>query len=235
MEAQIDLKGKKMATVATETPTLETGDNLTREEFLRIWEQLPHIKRAELIGGIVYMPAALGTDHGGDDFNITTWLGVYGAATPGCIGGSDVTCIFLGDCPQPDVNLRVVSEYGGRSWVEDKRIHGSPELLTEVCNSTEAMDLHQKFELYKEARIPEYLVVVVKRKQIRWHRLVKGQYKLLLPNAEGIYRSVVFPGLWLDSKALFKGDLAKVLATLQKGIDSDEHQEFVAKLAARKR
>ena len=62
-----------MATVEVELPTLETGDNLTRDEFLRTWEQLPHIKYAELIGGIVYMPAALGTDHGGDDFKITTW------------------------------------------------------------------------------------------------------------------------------------------------------------------
>ncbi|MBI3821772.1 MAG: Uma2 family endonuclease [Planctomycetes bacterium] len=224
-----------MAIVAEERPTLETGDNLTRDEFLRIWEQLPHIKYAELIGGIVYMPAALGTDHGGDDFSITTWLGVYSAATPGSLGGSNVTCIFLGDCPQPDVNLRVVTECGGRSWTEDERIHGSPELLTEVCNSTEAMDLHQKFELYKEAKIAEYLVVVVKRKEIRWHRLIRGQYKRIAPDESGIYRSVVFPGLWLDSKALFKNDLAQVLATLQQGITSDEHQAFVEDLARRKR
>jgi hypothetical protein len=224
-----------MATLITERPTLETGDNLTPDEFLRIWDQLPHIKRAELIGGVVYMPAALGTDHGGDNFNVTTWLGVYRAATPGCVGGNDVTCIFLADCPQPDVNLRVVTEFGGKSWIEDQRICGSPELLVEVCNTTESMDLHQKFELYKEARVQEYLVVIVKKKQIRWHRLVKGDYRLIASDADGIYGSVVFPGLWLDSKALFKDDLAKVLATLQTGIDSDEHQRFVAKLAARKR
>lgn len=224
-----------MATIATERPTLETGDNLTREEFLRIWDELPHIKRAELIGGIVYMPAALGTDHGGDDFNVTTWLGVYRAATPGSVGGSDVTCIFLEECPQPDVNLRIVTEFGGKSWIEDQRIHGSPELLVEVCNTTVSMDLHQKFELYKEARVPEYLVVVVKKQQIRWHRLVRGEYKLISADAGGVYRSVVFPGLWLDSKALFKDDLAQVLATLQKGIESDEHQQFVEELAKRKR
>ena len=34
------------------TPSLETGDNLSREEFLAIWEQLPDIKFAELIGGL---------------------------------------------------------------------------------------------------------------------------------------------------------------------------------------
>ena len=224
-----------MATTARERPTLETGDNLTREEFLRIWEQLPHIKRAELIGGIVYMPAALGTDHGGDSFNLTTWLGVYKAMTPGCTGGCDVPCILLKDCPQPDINLRISTEFGGRSRIERHRIYGTPELLVEVCNTTESMDLHQKFELYKKARVPEYLVVVVKKKQIRWHRLVGSDYKLMIADAGNVYRSHAFRGLWLDGKALFRDNLTKVLAVLQKGIDADEHQQFIAKLAAQKR
>jgi Putative restriction endonuclease len=150
-------------------------------------------------------------------------------------GGNDVTCIFLGDCPQPDVNLRIATEYGGASWLEDKRIHGSPELLVEVCNSTESMDLHMKFEVYEETGVREYLIVVVKKKQILWHKLVRGKYKPILPDSVGVFRSMVFPGLWLDSKALFDDDLAKVLATLQKGIDSDEHQKLVDELAKRKR
>ena len=224
-----------MATVALERPTLETGDNLTREEFLRRWEQLPHIKRAELIGGIVYIPAALSSDHGESDFDITTWLGVYRAATPGCMGASNATAFLLDDCPQPDVNLRIVSASGGMSWVEDNYIHGSPELLTEICNTTESIDLHQKLELYEEARVQEYLVVIVRKKQIRWHRLVRGKYKLMTSDAQGIYRSRVFPGLWLDSQALFANEMAKVLATLQEGIVSEEHQQFVAALAKRKK
>jgi Uma2 family endonuclease len=131
--------------------------------------------------------------------------------------------------------LRIANEAGGQSWIEDARIHGSPELLVEVCNTTESMDLNQKFELYEEARIAEYLVVVVKKRQIRWHRLFKGKYKLIMPDANEIYRSRVFPGLWLDSKALFKNELAKLLVTLQEGIASEEHQQFVATLAKRKK
>ena len=42
-------------------------------------------------------------------------------------------------------------------------------------------------------------------------------------------------GLWLDSKALFKDELAKVLATLPEGIASDDHQRLVEELARRKR
>jgi Putative restriction endonuclease len=224
-----------MATELSTDVSLEAGENLTRDEFIRIWEQLPGIKRAELIGGVVYMPSPTSLDHGGMDFDAATFMGVYKAMTPGCAGASNATTYMLDDCPQPDVNLRIVPECGGKSWVKKKYLHGSPELLTEVCNTTGSIDLHQKLDLYEEARVQEYLVIVVKKKQIRWHRLVKGKYKLLAPDAEGVYRSRVFPGLWLDSKALFNGDMAKVLATLQEGIASDEHQQFVEELAKRKR
>ena len=44
-------------------------------------------------------------------------------------------------------------------------------------------------------------------------------------------RSRVFPGLWLDVKALLKGDLARVLAVLQQGLASPEHAAFVKRLA----
>ena len=64
---------------------------------------------------------------------------------------------------------------------------------------------------------------------------MKGKYQRLRADSRGVYHSRVFPGLWLDSKAFFKDNLAKVLATLQQGIDSAEHQHFVAELAERKR
>jgi hypothetical protein len=48
-------------------------------------------------------------------------------------------------------------------------------------------------------------------------------------------RSRVFPGLWLDSKALLARDMQQVLARLQEGLHSPEHKRFVAKLARRKR
>jgi hypothetical protein len=41
------------------------------------------------------------------------------------------------------------------------------------------------------------------------------------------------PGLWLDGKALLAGELPQVLVRLQEGIQSPEHQRFVAHLVAR--
>jgi hypothetical protein len=120
MEAKNRWRGEKMATVATVRPTLETGDNLTREEFIRIWDQLPHIKRAELIGGIVYVPSATSLDHGDAHLNVATWTGFYTAMTPGVKAGSNSSVFMMDDCPQPDVNMRIAPEFGGQSWVEDK-------------------------------------------------------------------------------------------------------------------
>jgi hypothetical protein len=41
---------------------------------------------------------------------------------------------------------------------------------------------------------------------------------------------MVFPGLWLDSRALIGGDLNSVLAIVQLGMNSSEHAAFVARL-----
>ena len=224
-----------MATDLLTMPSLETGDHLTRNEFLRIWEQLPEVKFAELIGGIVYIPSPLWKPHGKMDHSLSAWLAVYRAFTPGCEAGSNTSALIGDDdCQQPDDYLAILPECGGASWGE-KYVEGSPELLVEISHSSASVDLHEKFDTYQKARVQEYLVVLLKKCEIRWHRLVKAKYKRMVADSEGVFRSRGFPGLWLDSKALFADDMAKVLATLQDGINSDEHQRFVEELAKRKR
>lgn len=130
---------------------LRAGDNLTRDEFLRRWEAEPRVKLAELIGGIVYMPSPVSVDHGDADGDVGCWLGTYKAFTAGTASGRNTTSFMLEDSPQPDLNLRLLPEHGGGSWVEGKYLHGVPELLAEVCVSTAAYDLHQKYDLYEAA------------------------------------------------------------------------------------
>jgi hypothetical protein len=43
----------KAAVAEQQIPPLERGDKLSRDEFMRRWDAMPHLKRAELIGGIV--------------------------------------------------------------------------------------------------------------------------------------------------------------------------------------
>lgn len=213
-------------------PRLTTGDHLTCEEFLRRWEAQPEIKRAELIGGRVYMPSPVSGDHGIMDRWIGTWLGVYEAATPGVGGANNATSLMLEDAPQPDLSLLVLPEYGGSSRVEGLYFRGALEFVAEVSASSASNDLHDKYDLYQSAGVQEYLVVLLFEEEIRWHVLIDGRYHLLSPDADGLCRSQVFPGLWLDGQALLAGNLRQVLDRLQDGLKSPEHETFVAQLAA---
>lgn len=223
-----------MVTVLDERiPPLGPGDKLTRQEFLRRWKAHPEIKRAELIGGIVYMPSPVTLEHGNIESDVGTWLGTYCAATVGTDAGHNVTSFILDDTPQPDIHLRILREYGGSSWEEDGYLAGVPELVVEVCRTSVAYDLHVKYELYETAQVPEYLAVLPHEHEIRWHRLVDGRYQFFGPDADGLWRSQMFPGLWLDGQALLRRRRS-VLDRLQEGLNSLAHQQFVAQLAARK-
>jgi len=216
-------------------PPLRPGQRLTAQEFLRRWEAMPEVKFAELIDGVVYMPSPVGTDHGRSEIRIATWAGTYVASTPGCDCGSQATWLMLADAPQPDAYLWIRPEYGGQSTIEGKYHAGAPELAAEICLTSGAYDLGVKKALYQEAGVREYVAVLVEEEEIRWHRLVKGIYELCQPTSKGVFRSKIFPGLWLDGPALWKYDMAGVLRTLERGLRSAEHAAFVKKLAARKK
>ena len=219
-----------MSTAVAEVASLVAGDKLTRDEFLRRWEAMPDVKRAELIGGVVYMPSPVSIEHGDMEHHVGFWLGQYVLSTPGCKAGANSTWLMLEDAPQPDLSLRILPEHGGQSRVKGKFGSGGPELVAEVCLSTTAYDLHQKLELYVAAGVQEYVAVLLREREIRWHRRIGGTYELLPESAEGLIQSVVFPGLWLNVPALLNENMASVLKSLSLGIQSAEHAEFVARL-----
>jgi len=217
-------------------PPLCAGDKLTRDEFMRRWEQHPEIKFAELIGGIVYMPSPLTRLHGVTDNLAGTWLCVYHAYTPGTEVGSNVTTMMDDDeTPQPDDFLRILPEFGGQSRNDGKYVGGAAELLVEVSVSSADIDLNEKHDLYEREGVREYVVILMGEQEIRWHRLGKNGFKRMKPDADGIWKSKVFPGLWLDGNALLTHDSAKVLVTLQLGLQSSEHAAFVKKLTKKKK
>ena len=153
---------KVMSTVEQEVPPLVAGDFLSRAEFLRRWEAMPQVKRAELIRGVVYMPSPVSWQHGDVEQNLGGWLMAYKIATPGCAGANNATWLMgEGNAPQPDVSLRIRPEYGGPSRMSGRFPSGAPEFLAEVCLSRTAYDLHQKLEVYREAGVQEYLAVLV--------------------------------------------------------------------------
>src|SRR6516165_10699796 len=97
------------------TPPLREGDRLDADEFLRRYEAMPEINKAQLVEGVVFMPSPVSTgDHGGPHFDIIGWLGYYRALTPGVQGADNATVqLDPGNVPQPDVFLRILPEFGG--------------------------------------------------------------------------------------------------------------------------
>lgn len=216
-------------------PPLEQGDRLTRVEFERRYKAMLNLKKAELIEGRVYMPSPVKPPHGRPHARMTTWLGVYEAATPGIASSTNTTVRFDEDNePQPDALLAIEPSYGGRSHVdEDGFLTGSPELLVEIASTTASYDLQDKLHAYRRQGVREYLVWRVRDAEIDWFQLAEGNYVPLPRDASGIGKSVVFPGLWLDVPAMLKGELVRVLAVLQHGAASPEHASFVDALRAR--
>ena len=214
-------------------PPLENGDRLTRAEFERRYAAMPHLKKAELIEGVVYVPSPVRyRHHGAPHALLIGWLVQYAAGTPG-VGVSDNSTVRLDldNEPQPDALLLIEPACGGQThFSSDDYIEGSPELVAEVASSSVSYDLHAKLHAYRRNGVREYIVWRVLEQAIDWFVLRAGQYAPLPVDANGLLRSEVFPGLWLDPGALLRGDLATVLAIVQQGLASPEHATFVTRL-----
>ena len=221
-----------MLSPVVRTPGLVTGERLTVEEFLRRWEELPDLKHAELIDGVVYVPSPVSLEHGNLDFRIHWWLAHYAHATPGCKGGCNSTWVMLASVPQPDAYLRILPSHGGQSGNRGPLGAGAPEFAVEICLTSTEVDFGPKLALYERAGVREYITVERFGPRMVWRVLENGVYVGQTLPPDGIVRSQVFPGLWLDIAAFWAEDDAKMLAALNAGLASDDHQTFVDRLAA---
>jgi Uma2 family endonuclease len=214
-------------------PELVAGDRLTRDEFERRYHAMPHVKKAELIEGMVYMPSPVRTGlHGRPHVVLATWIGTYMTSTPGTEAAGNATVrLDLENEPQPDVFLRLLPAAGGQSPTSaDDYVEGAPELAAEVTASTASYDLHPKKRAYLRNGVREYVVWRTQDEALDWFVLRAGRYARLRPEPDGLLRSPTFPGLWLDPAALLAGDYPRVLLVLQQGLASPEHAAFVARL-----
>lgn len=227
-----------MATASRRTeyiPPLRNGDRLPVREFERRYLAMPHVKKAELIDGVVYMPSPISRQHGESHVSLIHWLATYKLHTPG-VGAADNMTVRLTEGenePQPDVCLYVAREFGGQAkFGKEGYLEGAPELAAEGAASNVSYDLHAKKDAYERNGVREYLVWRVEDVAFDWFVLRDGRYHALR-RRDGLFKSKVFPGLWLDPHALLTGDLARVLAVALEGVASPEHRRFRARLAAK--
>ena len=218
------------------TPPLREGERLTRDEFMRRWDAMPDLTRAELIDGIVHMPSPVSIVHGDFHVRLSWWLSSYAAVTRGCAACAAGTWLMSPDsAPQPDLAFRILPEYGGQSTIKGNYAAGAPELIIEVSHTTSARDAGVKLRLYERCGVREYVIVQPGKKHITWRELVNGKYRDIAPDADGLFRSRVFPGLWLNPSALWNNDLPGLAACVQQGAASGAHADFLHTLAANRR
>ena len=216
-------------------PLLVNGDRMSQAEFHRRYVEYEGDKKFELIGGIVYMAAALSIDHSDYDGEIGFVLELYRRASPGVKALHNATTILSDESePQPDLGLFILPECGGQAGVNDERyFEGAPELIVEITHSRRSLDLHAKRDDYEKAGVVEYIVVCVQEHELVWfHFPTGGEIK---PDRKGIARSLVFPGLWFHVPSLLALDSARNRQVVEQGLASRAHTAFIRRLARARR
>ena len=216
-------------TTAKISQPLRSGMRLKADEFFRRWEAMPHLKKVELINGVVYMPPMVSEEHGDNDSLLGGWLVIYSLATPGTRSSTNRNYRLNEDnAPQPDQSLRILPKFNVQAL-------GIPELVLETAVTSVQFDLNEKRKLYEAAGVQEYIVADVGHEELHWYCLVEGLYQPMEPDEDGVYRSAVFPGLWLDALAVFQFNSEQFQHVLQAGLQSPEHAAFVEKLQLAKK
>jgi len=221
----------------SQVPPLQNGDRLTRSEFERRYTAMPHVKKAELIEGTVYIASPLRFElHAEPHGDLMIWLGNYKVATPGVRMGDNPTVrLDLDNEPQPDALLMIDPACGGNAYIgSDGYVEGAPELVAEVAASSAAIDLGDKKRVYRRNGVKEYIVWQVFDQKLDWYHLTEDDYIALEMKKGGVISSLTFPGLWLDVSAMLIGDMNKVLTVLRQGLETKAHLKFVQQLINRR-
>jgi Uma2 family endonuclease len=236
MSVQARLAPPAPATPPRSAPPLRSGDRLTVTEFARRYEAMPPGTKAELIKGVVYVSSPVSLDHAESHPVLITVLGMYTLNTPGVLAGDNATMRLDDDesQPQADCHLRIDPALGGRTRSSpDGYLEGVPELVAEVAVTSANYDLHDKLDVYREHGVQEYVVWRVWDRAVDWFRLRGDRFERLSEGADGVSRSEVFPGLWIDTAALARDDRARIFQVTLDGFKSPEHAAFVQQLRER--
>lgn len=196
---------------------LENGENLHSPAFLRRYENMPDVKKVELVEGTVFLPSPVRAElHGAPDGLIHLWMGTYAYKGGQCAFYPGTTLLLDAEnVVEPDAILCSPPRKGGRVWLNAKGyLCGAPELICEVAVSTSAIDLHQKFRAYCRNGVAEYLVWLTVERRFLWFVLEDGEFVEMKPDADGKLSSRIFPGLVLDTQAAVEGRAAEMMAAL---------------------
>ena len=197
-------------------PALIAGQRLDQPTFHERYEAMPPETRAELVGGVVYMPSPMRRNHGTEGRIVAGWLFYYQLKTPGVEGadGATVKLDQQGE-PQPDCQLHIAPELGGQiRYDPEGYFAGAPELIIEIARSSRAFDLARRRPITSglECRNTSLWSSTPTRSTgssaatIASKTCLLGRRRLSLGD---------FPGLWLDPAALYSESLDRLIEVLR--------------------
>lgn len=96
-------------------------------------------------------------------------------------------------------------------------VDGPADLVVEIASpESVGRDRGEKFVEYESAGIPEYWLIDPERQQAEFYQLAAdGRYRLVVPDAEGDYRSAAVTGFWLHVGWLWQDQLPPTLDVLR--------------------
>jgi Uma2 family endonuclease len=209
----VDNKSSQSGDPASPLLPFENGDSLHSQEFLRRYERMPQLKKAELIEGVVYMGSPTSIRHAKPDNLIQLWLGAYASLHPETEALTNVTVILDPEnTVQPDALLRRLPAHGGLTRENEQGyLVGPPELIVEIASSSASIDLRDKKRAYCRNGVREYIVWLVAERRLEWLCLETDDYHPQPADLRNHLHSRVFPGLILPVEPLLACDTATVL------------------------
>ena len=212
------------------------GERVGADEFLRrCWNHGP--ATVELVDGVVRLPGPRGkATTGRARASLKFLLIEYEIRSKGIDAARrPLTFLNARHILEPTYVLRLpAGDGGGSTLVDGDYLAGPPELAAEVVEDDPADYLNQKCaRLRPRRRARVRRLADPRRLKTYWSVLNDaGGYDSLPPDpADGLFKSRVFPGLWLDADALVRGDLAGVRAAVERGCDTPGHADFARQLA----
>ena len=114
---------------------------------------------------------------------------------------------------EPDL-LFIAAEHLDR--LKETYLDGPADLVVEIVSpESAARDRGDKYYEYEAGGVPEYWLIDPQRQRAEFYRLQDDLFRLVQPDAEGVYRSAVVPGLWLRVAWLWQEPLPPVLDVLR--------------------
>jgi Uma2 family endonuclease len=205
IEEQPELR-RRLRETTRETPR-QLPQKMTYEEFLA-WADEDTL--AEWVDGEVVMYTPASDRHQDVARFLTSVLGVYVEThSLGVIRPAPFQ-MKLEHGREPDL-LFVAREHAGR--LQETHLDGAADLVVEIISpESVGRDRGEKFYEYERAGIPEYWLIDPQTERAEFYqRDIQGHYRMVMPDAEGIYRSAVLPGFWLRVEWLWQEPLPPVL------------------------